>query len=62
MSALFLSAGMDVGNIVEGGRRRGAPRPALNYAAMTAADSDGSEQSDSAAEEVRVPGCGGAPG
>ena len=51
-----------MGNIVEGGRRRGAARPAINYAAMTAADSDDSERSDSAAEEVRVPGCVGAPG
>lgn len=49
-------------NIVEGGRRRGAARPSFNYAAMTASDSDDSEQLDSAAEEVREAGCVGAPG
>ena len=49
----FRVAGMDVANIVEGGRRRTGARPALNYAVMTAPDSDESGQSDSAAEEVR---------
>lgn len=53
-----LAAGMDVANIVEGGRggRRGAAaRPAVNYAAMTrrGSDSDDSAPSDADSAEAR---------